>query len=162
MDIYALPSWHEDLSSQIPAARLLMALGWHYLTPAEALELREGKRGRAVLTGVLEPWLREHNAIEFKGQRVPFSDANIRKAVDALFNEPYDGPIVTNQRIYERLTLGISLPQAVGGDTKSFTLHYVDWEHPERNVFHVTEEFEIERRGSHPSKRSGTRRPDLV
>ncbi|MBN2006042.1 MAG: type I restriction endonuclease subunit R [Anaerolineae bacterium] len=152
-----LPSWHEDLSSQIPAARLLMAMGWQYLTPAEALALRAGKRGRTVLTGALEPWLREHNTIEFKGQRVPFSDANIRKAVDALFDEPYHGPIVTNQRIYERLTLGISLPQAVDGDTKSFTLHYVDWEHPERNVFHVTEEFEVERRGSHQ-----TRRPDLV
>jgi len=157
MNAYNLPSWHEDLSSQIPAARLLMAMGWQYLTPTEALDLREGKRGRTVLTGVLETWLREHNAIEFKGQRVPFSDANIRKAVDALFNEPYDGPIVTNQRIYERLTLGISLPQAVGGDTKSFDLYYVDWEHPERNVFHITEEFEVERRGSHQ-----TRRPDLI
>jgi type I restriction enzyme, R subunit len=66
---------------------------------------------------LLEPWLREHNIIEFKGKRVPFSDANIRKAVDALFDEPYDGPITTNQRIYERLTLGISPQQFVDGDT---------------------------------------------
>ncbi|MDX9955996.1 MAG: HsdR family type I site-specific deoxyribonuclease, partial [Anaerolineae bacterium] len=132
-------------------------LGWQYLTPAEALTLRENHRERALLTGVLEPWLEEHNAVDFKGQRVPFTAANLRKAVEAMLNEPYEGPIVTNQRLYERLTLGISLPQTVAGDTRSFNLHYVDWEHPERNVFHITEEFEIERRGSHQ-----TRRPDLV
>jgi type I site-specific restriction-modification system R (restriction) subunit len=41
------------------------------------------------------------------------------------------------------LTLGKSYEQVVKGDKKSFPFNYVDWEHPENNVFHVTDEFEI-------------------
>ena len=33
-----LPSYREELSSQIPALQVLMALGYEYLTPREALE----------------------------------------------------------------------------------------------------------------------------
>ncbi|MHB1295311.1 MAG: hypothetical protein ACYC4R_10010 [Anaerolineae bacterium] len=40
-----LPSLHENLISQIPVLRLLMAQGYQYLTPAEALALR-GARER--------------------------------------------------------------------------------------------------------------------
>ncbi len=39
----------------------------------------------------------------------------------------------------------------------SFQLDYIDWQHPENNVYHVTEEFVVERSGSHE-----TRRPDVV
>jgi type I site-specific restriction-modification system R (restriction) subunit len=44
----------------------------------------------------------------------------------------------------------------IEGD-KSYTLRYVDWEHPENNVFHVTDEFTLERSAS-----TQTRRPDVV
>jgi type I restriction enzyme, R subunit len=37
-----MPSYQEELISQIPAARLLIALGYQVLTPAQALELRGG------------------------------------------------------------------------------------------------------------------------
>ncbi|MBW1803402.1 MAG: type I restriction endonuclease subunit R, partial [Deltaproteobacteria bacterium] len=40
---------------------------------------------------------------------------------------------------------------------KSFMLHYIDWEHPGNNAYHVTAEFPVERTGSHE-----TRRPDIV
>ena len=66
----------------------------------------------------------------------------------------------TNEKIYDLLVLGKSLPQTIDGDTKSFPLLYIDW-NPEtfltNNVFHVTEEFEVERTASHE-----TRRPDIV
>lgn len=110
-----------------------------------------------VLTGVLEPWLRKHNAVEFKGRRHAFSDANIREAVELLVDDPLQSLMVANARIYELLTLGTSLPQTIDGDRKSFSLHYIDWQHPERNVYHVSDEFAVEKRGSH-----STRRPDIV
>jgi type I restriction enzyme R subunit len=66
-------SYLEELSSQIPAVRLLMALGYQYLTPAEALELRGGRNRAVVLDGVLEPWLLAHNQVDHKGRTVPFS-----------------------------------------------------------------------------------------
>jgi len=151
------PSFKEELISQIPAVRLLMALGYQYLAPEAALARRDGKKNHVILEEVLEPWLREHNQITFKGQTYPFSEANIRRAVETLRDEPYQGLIPTSERIYELLTLGASLRQTIDGDTKSFSLHYIDWQRPGRNVYHVTEEFTVEKRGSHE-----TRRPDIV
>jgi len=151
------PSFREELISQIPAVRLLMALGYQYLTPEAALARRDGKKNHVILEEVLEQWLREHNQITFKGQTYPFSEANIRRAVETLRDEPYQGLIPTSERVYELLTLGTSLRQTIDGDTKSFSLHYIDWQRPGRNVYHVTEEFTVEKRGSHE-----TRRPDIV
>ncbi|HHL34368.1 MAG TPA: type I restriction endonuclease subunit R [Desulfobulbaceae bacterium] len=151
------PSINEDATSKLPALHLLQNLGWQYLTPDEALELRGGRLSNVLLEGVLVPWLREHNRVRFKGREVPFTEGNILSAVQALKEVPFDGLVRTNEKIYELLTLGKSLQQSVDGDVKSFTLHYIDWEHPENNVFHVTEEFAVERTGSHQ-----TRRPDIV
>jgi type I restriction enzyme, R subunit len=153
-------SFKEELISQIPAVRLLMAMGYQYLTPQEALTLRSGKQNRVVLEGVLEPWLKENNAITFKGQTYPFSQSNIQRAIETLVDEPYRGLIPTSERIYDLLTLGTSLQQTIDGDKKSFSLHYIDWKHPQNNAYHVTEEFSVEKRGS--SKQGGTRRPDIV
>ena len=51
---------------------------------------------------------------------------------------PYDGLVRTNEKVYDLLCLGKSLQQSIEGDLKSFTLQYIDWERPERNVYHVT------------------------
>jgi type I restriction enzyme, R subunit len=147
----------EEISSQLPALQLLVSMGWQYLPPEESLALRGGKEANVVLTSVLEPWLRANNDISYKGQRHVFSDANIREAIERLVNEPLQSLTLTNERLYELLTLGTSLTQTIAGDRKSYSLHYLDWQHPERNVYHVTEEFVVERQNSH-----STRRPDLV
>ena len=153
----ATPLDREDHISQIPALQLLQNLGYAYLTPQEALDLRGGKESEVLLAGVLEDWLRKHNGITYKGEAYAFSEGNIQAAVHALKPVLMDGPIVVNERVYDLLCLGKSLEQNILGDVKSFSLHYIDWEHPENNVFHVTEEFSVERAGSHD-----TRRPDIV
>jgi type I restriction enzyme R subunit len=119
------PSFKEELISQIPAVRLLMAMGYQYLTPEEALILRSRRKAAVILEGVLEPWLKAHNEIAFKGHTYPFAESNIRRAVETLVNEPFDGLIPTNQRVYELLTLGTSLQQTIDGDKKSFSLNTV-------------------------------------
>ena len=155
-----LPSFLEDHISQIPALQLLQNLGWQYLTPAEAVSLRGGKLGNVLLETVLVEQLRKFNRIRFKGEEYEFSEANIQAAVQALKDVLYDGLVRTNEKIYDLLVLGKSLQQTIDGDTKSFPLQYIDW-NPEtwltNNVFHVTEEYEVERTGSHE-----TRRPDIV
>lgn len=151
------PLDREDHISQIPALQLLQNLGYVYLTPQEALDLRGGKESEVLLAGVLEDWLRRHNGITYKGESYAFSEGNIQAAVQALKLVLMDGPIVVNERVYDLLCLGKSLEQNILGDVKSFSLHYVDWEHPENNVFHVAEEFSVERPGSHD-----TRRPDII
>ncbi len=53
--------------------------------------------------------------------------------------------------------MGKSLTQVIKQDKRSYNLHYIDWMHPENNVYHVTDEFEVERTGRHE-----TARPDIV
>ncbi len=155
----------EEIHCQLPALQLLINMGWTYLPPSEALRLRGGREGNVVLTGILEPWLRANNEIQTKGQRYNFDEGNIREAVERLVNEPFMSLATTNARLYELLTLGTSLSQTITQSTahgdqqdrKSHSLHYIDWQRPERNVYHVSDEFSVEKRGSH-----STRRPDIV
>ncbi|MCI0338041.1 MAG: HsdR family type I site-specific deoxyribonuclease [Acidobacteria bacterium] len=151
------PSLLEDQISQIPALQLLQNLGYVYLRPQEVFLERKGKLSNVLLEGILEKQLRQLNRITFKGQLHEFSDTNIQAAIEALKDLPFDGLIRTNEKIYDLISLGKSLEQTIGGDTKSFTLNYIDWKNPENNVFHVVEEFEVERAGSHQ-----TCRPDIM
>lgn len=150
-------TYTELISSQLPALQLLTNMGWHYLTPSEVLALRDGKEKNVVLTGILEPWLYDNNVFERKGEQHHFSEKNIKEAVRQLANETSNSLMVTNQAIYERLTLGTSLTEVINGDSSSPSLQYIDWKHPENNVYHVTDEFSVEKRGSHSH-----RRPDIV
>ena len=153
----SIPSFLEDHISQIPALQVLQKLGYGYLTPQEALELRGGKAGNVILENVLEDQLQKINDIEFKGKHYNFSNSNVTRAIEAIKNVPYDGLIRTNEQIYDLLCLGKSLPETIAGESKSFTLKYIDWENIHKNVFHATAEFSVERTGI-----IETRRPDIV
>ena len=155
--MYTTPSFKKDHISQIPALQLLQNLGYAYLTPDEATGLRGGRLAGVILDGILEEQLRRLNTIQYKGEEYAFSEGNIHSAIQALKNMPYDGLVRTNEKIYDLLCLGKSFPQTINGDTRSFSMRYIDWNRPENNVFHVTEEFSVERTGSHE-----TRRPDIV
>ncbi|MGH9768927.1 MAG: type I restriction endonuclease subunit R, partial [Blastocatellia bacterium] len=150
-----LPSFMEDHVSQIPALQLLQNMGYVYLRPQEIHLERRGTLSNVLLEGVLERQLRRLNRINFKGREREFSDANIQAAIQALKNVVLaDGLTRMNERVYDLLSLGKSFEQTIEGDTKSFSLNYIDWKRPENNVFHVTEEFEVERAGSHQTCRA--------
>ena len=153
----SLPSTLETLISQIPALQLLINMGWEYLTPEEALAARGGKNSSVFLDRVLEEQLRAINQINFRGQSQPFSEGNISTAIQRLRDERFYGLIRTNEKLYDRLTLGTTLPQTIPGDTKSFPLNYIDWKDWSKNRFHVTAEFSVARTASQE-----TRRPDIV
>ena len=151
------PSFQEALISQIPAIRTLQQLGFTYLSPEECAVERHGRLGRVILEKVLAGQLRRLNKIHFKGRDVAFSEENIARGIEGLRDVPFEGLVRTSEKIYDLLTLGKSLDQTIEGETKGFTLRYIDWQNPRNNVFHVTAEFEMERTGSHE-----TRRPDIV
>ena len=151
------PSFKEDHISQIPALQLLQNLGYTYLTPAEAMRERCGKTSNVILDNILQEQLKKINSFTFKGQQHKFSDSNIRGAVQALKDFPYDGLVRTNEKVYDLLTLGKSFEETVQGDRKSFDIKYIDWKNPENNVYHVTEEFKVSRTAS-----DETCRPDIV
>ncbi len=152
------PSFREDHISQLPALQLLMKMGYKYLTPAEALTARGGRSSNVLLEGIMKEHLREANKINYRDNEYYFTDTNINTAILALRDLPIqDGYIQANIAFYDLITLGKSLDQAIQGDKKSFTFHYIDWKHPENNVYHVTEEYSVLRPG-----RTDTYRPDIV
>ena len=152
------PSFKEDHISQIPALQLLQNLGYTYLTPEEVLKERQDKLSNVILEDILEQRLMKINEINFKGKVYPFSPASIRGAIDAIKNVPmFDGLVTTNSKIYDLLTLGKSFEESIGNDRKSFTINYIDWNNIENNVFHVAEEFEVNRTSSDKKYR-----PDIV
>ncbi|MGN0014966.1 MAG: type I restriction endonuclease subunit R [Candidatus Gastranaerophilaceae bacterium] len=152
------PSFIEDHISQIPALQLLKNLGYTYLTPEEVLKERQDKLSNVILEDILEQQLLKFNKIQFKGKIYPFSPASIRGAIDAIKNVPmFDGLVTTNSKIYDLLTLGKSYEESIGNDRKSFTINYIDWNNIENNVFHVAEEFEVNRTLSDKKYR-----PDIV
>ncbi len=152
------PSFIEDYISQIPALQLLQNLGYTYLIPEEVLKERQDKLSNVILEDILEQQLMKINEINFKGKVYPFSPASIRGAIDAIKNVPmFDGLVTTNSKIYDLLTLGKSFEESIGNDRKSFTINYIDWNNIENNVFHVAEEFEVNRTSSDKKYR-----PDIV
>lgn len=154
----AIPSFKEDHISQLPALKLLMNMGWKYLSPEQALEARGGRTSNVLLETILKDKLHVINTIEYKGKEFPFSDANVNNAILAIRDLPVqDGFIAANKAFYELITLGRSFEQSVLGDKKSFSFHYIDWKHPENNTYHVSEEFSVLRSGS-----SEHYRPDIV
>lgn len=153
----ALSPYLEDLDSQIPAVQMLCALGWQYLSREEALAKRGGRQDHVVLTEVLRPWMAAHNLIETRGQSLRFTETQINEAIRRLTEEPYDGLVRTNEKVYHLLTLGTSVDVEVDGDRKGRDVRFISWDKPGENVYHVTTEFAVERSKSHE-----TCRPDLV
>lgn len=151
------PSFREDHISQIPALQLLVNMGYSYLSPEEALQARGGKTSNVILENILEKQLRLINRVQYKGSEYPFSNGNITTAVNTIKNIPYDGLIRTNEKVYDLLSLGKSFEETIQGNTKSYDLKYIDWDNLDRNVFHVTEEFEVLQ-----SDGKMNRRPDIV
>lgn len=148
---------NESALSQTPAVELLQRLGYVLLSSAEALRERQGRLSNVLLEDVLRAQLKKLNSIQYKGGEYLFSEENIQSAVERLKSVVFDGLVRTNEVVYDLLTLGTSLEQTVEGDCRSFNLSYIDWKHPERNVFHVVPEFAVER-----SRSTETARPDVV
>lgn len=153
------PSFKEDHISQIPAIQMLVNMGYTYLTPSEADQLRDNKTSNVLLEEVLRKQLKEINSIRVSTSKTSiFTDDNIERGILALKNLPMnEGYITASQKAYDLLTLGHALEQTVDGDKKSFTLEYIDWKNIENNIFHVVEEYSVMRSTSRDHYR-----PDLV
>ncbi|MCF4152696.1 type I restriction endonuclease subunit R [Dethiosulfovibrio sp. F2B] len=137
--------------------RLLIAMGFEFLTPTEALRERQDRTSNVILENILRSQLKEINRIRYKGNEYLFSEENVQSAIQKLKNVKYDGLLKTNEAIYDLITLGTALEQTIEGDSKSFNLNYIDWRNARRNRFHVTVEYSVER-----SRSTETARPDIV
>jgi type I restriction enzyme, R subunit len=147
----------EKYLSQIPALQQLISLGFTYLTPSQGLAGRQGRPGNVLLEEILRNKLKAINRINHRGGEYLFSEENIQSAIQKLKNLKWDGLQKTNEAVYDLLTLGTALEQSIEGDSKSYTLRYIDWREWRNNAFHVTAEFIVER-----TRSTETVRPDIV
>ena len=147
----------EKYLSQIPALQQLINLGYQYLPPTQAMTERSGRASNVLLENILRDQLKKINRIRYKGGEYLFSEENIQSAIQKLKTVQYDGLQKTSEAIYDLLTLGTALEQTIEGDSKSFTLNYIDWKNPADNAFHAVAEFSVER-----ARSTETARPDIV
>jgi len=149
--------FNEKYLSQIPALQQLINLGYQYLTSEQALRERDNRTSNVIMENILREQLKKINRINYKGGEYLFSEENIQSAIQKLKNFNYDGLQKTNEAIYDLITLGTALEQNIEGDSKSFTLNYIDWRNPSNNTFHAVAEFSVER-----ARSTETVRPDIV
>ena len=147
----------ERNASQQPALELLQSMGYIYIS-LEDCALQRGSGYHVLLKDILRGQLRRLNRYAFAGTENEFSAANIERAMEDLDEPLTDGLVRTSEKIYDALLLGKSYPETVGeGKNLSFNLKYIDWEHPENNLFHMTEEFAVDSRD-----KLHNARPDIV
>ena len=147
----------EGSASQKPAIALLQSMGYTYISPKDC-ERQRGSRSHVLLKDILRGQLRKLNRYSYAGAENEFSAANIERAMEELDEPLTDGLVRTSEKIYDALLLGKSYPETVGdGKSLSFNLKYIDWEHLENNLFHVTEEFAVD-----SLDKQHNARPDIV
>ena len=152
-----IPETKEVFSSQIPALQVLMAMGYEYLSPTQALAYRGGQTSEVLLRSVLIAELRKRR-FNWKGQEYPLSNNAIDDILRQLTSPGLgEGLLSANERLYDHLTLGLTVTEFIDGKKAQPTIALIDWENPANNCFQVTDEFEVLNAGG-----TGTRRPDVV
>lgn len=143
--------------SQKPALELLQKMGYTYISPQEC-DIQRGSLYKVLLKGILREQLKKLNKVNFGSQSMEFSSANIEKAIEDLDEPLTNGLVPTSEKIYNILLLGKSYSEIVGnGKVQNFNLKYIDWENIENNVFHVTDEYQVE-----SIDKQHNARPDIV
>src|SRR5690625_5007925 len=137
--------FQEDYSSQIPALRTLINLGYQYLSQEEVMAQRYDRTSNVLLEPILKEQLAKINEIRVSSTHTEkFTQSNIDEAVLKLKEIPFEqGYLQASQHIYELLTLGTTLDQTIEGNRREYTLQYIDWKNPKNNVFHIAEEFSV-------------------
>ncbi|MFD0917241.1 type I restriction endonuclease subunit R [Pseudahrensia aquimaris] len=150
------PNTAEQYSAHIPALQTLISLGWTFLPTSDCAELRGGNKA-VLLTSILIDELKKRR-FEYKGREYPLSTNAIDQIVrDLSAPQMQEGLLTANEKIYNALTLGMTVTEFVEGKKHSATIPIIDWANPQNNSLIVTEEFEVlATDGVH------TRRPDII
>jgi len=135
--------FQEEFSSKIPALTLLTSLGFHYLSPKEALARRANNHRNVILTDILRSNLQKRR-YSFKGSECTLSDAALDKLIQEVQNQPLnEGLTIANERFYDQLIFGIGVTEFINGQKANPTVALIDWDTPENNSYHVTEELKV-------------------
>ncbi|MGY5612208.1 type I restriction endonuclease subunit R [Vibrio brasiliensis] len=151
-----IPNFREEQSAKIPALTLLTNLGYQFIPPSECM-VKRGNLSTVILPDVLRDVLK-HKTFSFMGKDRQLSEAMMDKIIHELANPAMnEGLKAANEKLYNALTYGISVTEFVEGKKANPTIDIIDWQNPENNQFHFTEELEVEN-----AHGTGKRIPDIV
>lgn len=151
---------HSERFLQDKVIELFKKLGYKYLTKEEALKERDNNLNNVLLKNILEEQMKKFNYFLFRDKKYAFSINNIKKAIEDLDFTLIKGSSTANEKITSKLIEGESYVEKIGDKQDSFSINYIDFKNIENNVFHITEEFEVNRNAI--DEKIKTRRPDLV
>ena len=147
--------FNERPESQDRALKVLEKLGYTIIPRSDA-EQKRGSRKVVLFEDELEAFLIKRT-YPYGSEKRYFSGGSIAAAIRAMNMQSTAGLYAANKEIYELLCSGKSLEESLPDRTKqSFDINYIDFDHPENNIFQVTDEFEVER----PDGKFA--RPDIV
>lgn len=156
MDKPLTPDTREEAAAKLPALHVLMAMGYTYVSPADALVMRGSERS-VLLESVLRERLRKHR-FDHRGKCYPLSSGSVDEVIRTLTATGLsEGLVPANKAMTAHITQGITVTEFVDGEKTSKTIPLIDWTDVEANTFHVTEEFTVARPAGW-----GTYRPDIV
>jgi type I restriction enzyme R subunit len=137
-------NFDEARQSQLPFVELLLNMGYIYISAEEALRQRGGDTSNFILSDIATKKLLEINGYEVDGTLYKFSEKDVRDTIDELEHIQYEGLIDTAQKIYNMImptSGGKTIKVNQGGKKISKNFKFIDFEHLENNVFHVSVEF---------------------
>ncbi|MDW1848062.1 HsdR family type I site-specific deoxyribonuclease [Vibrio sp. Vb2110] len=151
-----LPNFREEQSAKIPTLTLLTNLGYKFIPPSECL-VKRGSLSTVILPDILRSVLR-HKTYSFMGKEHTLSEAAIDKIIHELANPAMnEGLKAANEKIYDALTYGIGVTEFIDGKKANPTINVIDWQTPDNNQFHYTEELIVEN-----AHGTANRIPDIV
>jgi type I restriction enzyme, R subunit len=127
-----------------PLIDQLISMGWRYL---------EGDLDSPALTGrtsftevIQEGALRRHlRALNTRDGAPWLDDERLSQAVGSITRIPAHRLIEANRVATEQLLGGLTVEGLPGWDGgRSQTIHYIDWQHPERNEFTVVNQYRVD------------------
>ena len=147
--------FNERPESQDRALKEIQAMGYQYIPRAEA-EQKRGRLSHVLFPDVMREFLASQSFI-YRGKQTPFPDEAIGDAIRELDAQLDRGLMFASKAIYDRLIYGKSCDvHLYDGNLQSFDISYIDWVHPENNIWQVTDEFSVERTNGKYA------RPDIV
>ena len=147
--------FNERPESQDRALKVIEKLGYTIVPRSEA-ETKRGSRRAVLFEDELQTFLSKRT-YPYDNETRYFSGGSIAAAVRALNVQATAGLYAANKEIYDMICAGKSLEETLpDGTRQSFDISFIDFEHPENNIFQVTDEFEVER----PNGKFA--RPDIV
>jgi type I restriction enzyme R subunit len=156
-----IPEYSEKKAIQNKVVELFKKMGYKYISEQENKDLRNNNLKNVILKDILKSQLIKINSYEYKGQKYKFSEQSINNAINDLDVDLGEGLITTSEKIYKKLISGEAYTEKLkDGSKKSYTINYIDWENPENNTYHFTEEYSVEKQDLTGIKK--TKRPDIV